>query len=352
MNTQSDSTALTRTIASTATIKLASISSSKLLYTPLEERFERITRLTRRALNVPVAAVTLIDNNKQWFKSVSGWNVTELPSDRSLCQCTVESGDVTVIADARKDPRTSDHPLVRLPPRFGFYAGVPLMDEDGHITGTFCVFDTKPRRFGSADHQTLRDLSAIAQREIYSDQLTSAHSALSSKLGAARREAMMDPLTKLWNRRGAMVLMKSAIEKADLEQSIVAVALLDLDNFKRINDTHGHPVGDEVLRRLGSRLTANVRLDDACCRIGGDEFLLLMNHTDTKTARAVAERVRRGITESPIPTRQGSIRMSISAGFTVRQPAEQISVEALLDRADKALMQSKASGRNRVIGAE
>lgn len=348
MNKESDSTALTRTIASTATIKLASISSSKLLYTPLEERFERVTRLARRALNVPVAAVTLMDDKRQWFKSVSGWNVTELPNERSLCRWTVEGDELTVIPDTRTDPRTRDHALVRSPPRFAFYAGVPLKDESDLVAGTFCVYDTKPRRFSAADRQCLRDLSGIAQREIYSDRLTDAHNTLSSKLGAARREAMMDPLTRLWNRRGAMVLIKNALERADRDRSIVAVALLDLDHFKRINDTFGHQVGDEVLRRLGARLTASVRIHDACCRIGGDEFLLLMFDTSADTARHVAERVRRSITDTPIQTRQGNVRMSISAGFTVRQPDEQIDVETLLDRADKGLMASKGSGRNRV----
>jgi diguanylate cyclase (GGDEF)-like protein len=351
VNTKSDSTALTRTIASTATIKLASMSSSKLLYTPLEERFERITRLARRALSVPVAAITLIDHKKQWFKSVCGWNVTELPSDRSLCSWTVESGDLVVIPNAAEDPRTQDHPLVCSPPRFAFYAGVPLTDDDGDIIGTFCVYDTTARRLTAAERQALRDLAAIAQREFFSDRLSDAHHALSSKLGAARREAMMDPLTRLWNRRGASVLLKSALEKAGRDNSTFAVALLDLDDFKRINDTYGHQIGDEVLRRLASRLVASVRMSDMTCRIGGDEFLLLMSDTDVATATKVTERLRRAITDTPIPTRQGGVPMSISVGFTMHRPEEKASVEELLDRADKNLMESKTSGRNRVVGS-
>lgn len=351
MNTKSDSTALTRTIASTATIKLASMSSCKLLYTPLEERFERITRLARRALSVPVAAITLIDDGKQWFKSVCGWNVTELPNDRSLCRWTLESGDLTVISNAAEDPRTQDHPLVRSPPRFAFYAGVPLTDDDGDVIGTFCVYDTTARRLGAAERQTLRDLAGIAQREFFSDRLSDAHNALSSKLGAARREAMMDPLTRLWNRRGASVLLKSALEKAESDRSTFAVALLDLDNFKRVNDTYGHQIGDEVLRRLASRLIASLRMSDMTCRIGGDEFLLLMSDTDATTAAKVTERLRRAVTETPIPTRQGAVPMSISIGFTIHRPEDACSVEELLERADKGLMESKVSGRNRVVGS-
>jgi two-component system cell cycle response regulator len=188
----------------------------------------------------------------------------------------------------------------------------------------------------------------MAQRELLSDELSSAHAALTSKLGMARREALMDPLTHLWNRRGASVLLKGAFASADQRGTPLALALLDLDNFKRINDTHGHHTGDEVLRRVASRLLSSVRGDDAICRIGGDEFLVLMVDTDAKVASRVAERIRRTITDTAVPTRDGAVPMSVSVGFTVRQPRDTSAVEELLERADQALMESKAAGRNRV----
>jgi two-component system cell cycle response regulator len=192
------------------------------------------------------------------------------------------------------------------------------------------------------------DLAALAQRELLSDRLTSAHSALTSKLGLARREALMDPLTHLWNRRGASVLLKAALGSADQRTAPLALALLDLDNFKRINDTHGHQIGDEVLRRVASRLLSSVRGEDAICRIGGDEFLVIMVDTDVAIATRVAERIRQAVTDQPIPTRDGTMAMSVSVGCTVRQPKDASAVEVLLERADQALRDSKAAGRNRV----
>ena len=128
----------------------------------------------------------------------------------------------------------------------------------------------------------------------------------------------------------------------------MTLALLDLDNFKRINDSYGHQSGDEVLRKIASRLLSAVRGEDAVCRIGGDEFLVLMNDTDATIAGRVAERIRRAITDSPVPTRDGSMPISVSVGFTVRQPKDKSAADALIERADQALMQSKAAGRNRV----
>jgi diguanylate cyclase (GGDEF)-like protein len=341
-------TLLSKTIASTATLKLANIHSLDLLYTPLEERFERITRIARRALHAPVAAISLLNEDKQWFKSAAGWGISELPRSQAICRLTVEGNQIVMINDTVADPRVASLPIVSSAPRFRAYAGHPLIDEHGACVGTFCVLDLRPREFTAVDRQTLMDIAALAQRELLSDRLTNANAALTSKLGVARREALMDPLTHLWNRRGASVLLKAAFESADQRGTPLALALLDLDNFKRINDTRGHQAGDETLRRVASRLLSTVRSEDSICRLGGDEFLVLMTDTDAATASRVAERIRRAITDAPVPTRDGPISVSVSVGCTIRQPRDATPVEALLERADSALMASKAGGRNRV----
>jgi diguanylate cyclase (GGDEF)-like protein len=341
-------TKLTRTFASTATLRIANIHSQDLFYTPLEERFERITRVARRALQVPVAAITLLSDTKQWFKSVAGWGVSELAREQSLCDVTARENRLVAIPDTSQDPRSAQRAIVVSTPRFRAYAGHPLADQHGNVTGTFCVFDLKPRQFAAADLQSITDLAAMAQRELLADQLTDAHSALTAKLSVARREAMMDPLTRLWNRRGASVMLKAAFASADEHGTPLSLALLDLDDFKRINDSYGHQVGDEVLRKVASRLVAAVRGNDAVCRLGGDEFLVLMTDTDPNSAARVAERIRRAVTDTVIPTRDGSITASISVGLKGRHPGDPASIDAVLDMADQALLQSKAGGRNRV----
>jgi diguanylate cyclase (GGDEF)-like protein len=342
---------LSETIASTATIKLAQITESRFFCTPIEERFERLTRLGKRALNAPVAAITFINAHRQWFKSVAGWAVTELPYDQSLCAVTLAQGSLTVIEDTAEDPRTNDNPLVTSNPRFRFYAGYPLRDESNIVVGTYCVMDQKPRKLSQVDREALIDLAALTQRELVSEQLRSVHTALTSKLGVARRESMMDPLTRLWNRRGAMVMVKSAIEEADEAGTTLAMALLDLDNFKHVNDTYGHQTGDEVLRKTASRLIRNVRVRDVVCRVGGDEFLLVLPGVTNDDAREIVERVRAGVTELPVPTREGRIPTSTSIGYALRAPGEQVSVDELMARADRALLAAKGAGRDRAVVA-
>jgi diguanylate cyclase (GGDEF)-like protein len=339
---------LTRTIASTATLKLANLQSVDLFYTPLEERFERITRIARRALRAPVAAISLLNEDKQWFKSAAGWGVSELPRSQAICRITVESNAPLAIADTLADARTASLQIVQGAPKFRAYAGRPLRDEEGDAIGTFCVFDVKPRDFTPADQACIADLAELAQRELLSDQWRNAHAALTTKLGVARREALIDPLTHLWNRRGASVLLKGAFAESDAAATPVTLALLDLDNFKRVNDVYGHHTGDEMLRRVATRLLAAVRGDDAICRMGGDEFLVLMVDTDAKAAGQIAERIRQAVSGTPVPTREGTLPMSVSVGYTVRHPGDATPAETLIERADTALIRSKTGGRNRV----
>ncbi len=128
----------------------------------------------------------------------------------------------------------------------------------------------------------------------------------------------------------------------------VSVALVDLDNFKQINDTYGHQAGDDVLREVANRLVSCLKAQDIVCRYGGDEFLLLLVDADGTQAARIAERARRTISESPIETEQGPVRATISIGCAARAEGDKATAEALIGRADDALMKGKSDGRDRV----
>jgi diguanylate cyclase (GGDEF)-like protein len=339
---------LSRTIASTATLRLSSLHTSDYFYTPIEERFERITRIARHALRVPVAAVTLLRPDKQWFKSVSGWSISELPTDKSMCSWTIEDQALTVVPDTQLDPRFANHPLVAQRPNFRFYAGHPLCDDTGATIGTFCVMDVRPRTLQAGDLQAIRDLAMMSERELIADRLADAQNELVTKLGVARREAMIDALTRLWNRRGAMVFLRNAITRATEAQTELAVGILDLDRFKQINDLHGHQTGDEALRIVARTLMSTLRGSDIVCRYGGDEFIVILQATDARHASVIMNRVREAIQSTPIRTRSGPLSISVSAGCAIRQRDAKSTEEDLIHQADEALRQSKSRGKNRV----
>lgn len=146
--------------------RLLALRELAILDTPREERFDRITRLASAALAVPMALVTLVDQDRQWFKSRQGLKPAETPRDRAFCAHVVHLRTELIIPDALYDDRFADNPLVVSDPRIRFYAGAPLILPNGRCVGTLCVLDTRPRQFGEAELTILRDLRDLALEEI------------------------------------------------------------------------------------------------------------------------------------------------------------------------------------------
>ncbi|MBM3882929.1 MAG: PAS domain S-box protein [Verrucomicrobia bacterium] len=137
-----------------------------LLDTPPEERFDRLTRLLLRIFQVPIAYVALVDVNRQWFKSCYGLDASETSREVSFCGHAILEKEMMIIPDARLDDRFYDNPLVTGPPQIRFYAGHVLRGPRAQKVGTLCLVDSQPRTFSEADRQTLRDLAALAEREL------------------------------------------------------------------------------------------------------------------------------------------------------------------------------------------
>ncbi len=348
MTAQGDITTLSRSLGSTATVRLAGLHEMEAFYTPLEERFERISRLGKRAMGVRVAAVSLIAHEKQWFKSVVGWRINELPMADSLCHQVLQSGEPLVVPDTLKDPRFSSARLVIKGPKFRFYAGHPLKDSGGNIIGTFCVFDVNPKSANDDLMTTLVDLGQLAERELATADLWDAQKQLLAKLSEARRAAMLDTLTRVWNRRGGMQLLDMMLERSRKTYEQFAVCMADVDYFKNVNDDYGHTSGDEVLRKIAAALVGSVRPDDIVARYGGDEFMLILRDCSEDVARIVAERIRSNLQGKHFRTRKGRAAITLSLGIAVSDPSATDSARQIIDRADQALYHRKKLGRDGV----
>ena len=267
---------------------------------------------------------------------------------KSLCAEVLREGKQMIVPDTLEDLYMMSSPLVCNAPKFRFYAGFPMRDSEGKTVGTFCVMDLKPRKPDPDFAATLADLGDMAQRELFSVELSNAQTALVAKLGEARRQAMFDPLTRLWNRRGATDLLNSALKEAQKYDHSVGICLADIDNFKQVNDRFGHQVGDQVLRRVAGSIVASVRPQDIVCRWGGEEFLVIVHDIDEKGCKAIGERICAGMRTLPIQTREGHVPASISIGVAMRNRGDVVTPEQLVALADAALYQSKRGGRDRV----
>jgi two-component system cell cycle response regulator len=180
------------------------------------------------------------------------------------------------------------------------------------------------------------------RRKRYQDRLR-------SNLQESMTLAVTDSLTGLHNRRYFSSHADNAVAEARDGGKPVAVCLLDIDHFKVVNDTHGHGVGDEVLRQFAERVTHSVRGVDLAARYGGEEFVVLLPDTDLGVAVRVAERLRRGVASEPmmVSVDGGKIDVTCSIGVTACVPGE--TAKDMLKRADDALYTAKRQGRNVVV---
>ncbi len=146
--------------------RLASLHALRLLDTPAEERFDRITRLATRIFGVPIAYVSLVDADRQWFKSRQGLPILATGRDISFCGHAILGKDTMVVPDTRLDPRFRDNPQVVGEPHLRFYAGHPLEGPGGHNIGTLCIADREPREFSENERSAFRELATIVEREL------------------------------------------------------------------------------------------------------------------------------------------------------------------------------------------
>jgi two-component system cell cycle response regulator len=164
---------------------------------------------------------------------------------------------------------------------------------------------------------------------------------------ALRLQATHDPLTGLWNRGAILDILSQEMIRSGREGQAVGVAMADLDNFKCINDTYGHQVGDMVLQEAANRMRSIVRPYDLVGRYGGEEFLIILPGCDTPAAVTVAERLRTSIQGEPVILAEGK-RLSItcSLGVASNQEISEVKIDRLIGVADKVLYQAKRAGRN------
>jgi two-component system, cell cycle response regulator len=196
---------------------------------------------------------------------------------------------------------------------------------------------TKP--FDSAE---LKVRLRTGKRILYlQDQLISAREAL-------RDRAMHDQLTRLWNRAAILDILADELNRARRESARLGILMIDLDNFKRVNDTYGHPVGDEVLRKAAQVMRESVRRYDSVGRYGGEEFLVVLPGCDLSNTASHAERLRAAVNKIIVDTTGDPIVPSISVGVSVSEPNTTHDAFDLIHAADDALYRAKRNGRNRV----
>lgn len=312
--------------------RLAALRRYDVLDTSAEAPFDMLTGLVRTVLGVPIAAVSLIDAERQWFKSIAGLSACETSRDISFCSYTIKQRQPLIVPDALLDPRFSANPLVTGDPFIRSYIGIPLETPDGYNLGALCAIDHKPRNFSKSEVGIMTTFAKLVLNEL-----------------ELRQIATSDALTGAMTRRAWIDAAQTEVARCRRYGGDATIILFDVDHFKQVNDAHGHPAGDAVLRGLAHRCIDTLREGDMLGRIGGEEFAVLLPATNARAATDLAERLRRQFADNPVDLPSGSLRVTASFGICGLNPSFD-TVDDWMAAADRYLYEAKAEGRNRCKG--
>jgi len=257
-------------------LRLDALRTACCAYAPREERFDRITRTAKRLLHVPIALISIIEQDEQWFRSVQGLEVAHTPRDISFCSYVVGLNQPFCIPDTLNDPDFSDNPLVTGPPGIRSYLGWPLEIAPGVAVGSLCVIDTLPRTFGKEDFDALRDLAGMAEAELKANADANLQTKLLMRLSALQRQGALDPLTGCWNICGFRELLALGFEDARKHGTDLAVCHLHVNNLQEVADATGYTNLDAVTPLLAQVLRQRLPPQGALARLGPLDFCALI----------------------------------------------------------------------------
>jgi diguanylate cyclase (GGDEF)-like protein len=314
--------------------RLAALRSYEILDTRAEEAFDRLVGLAARLTGTPIAAISLIDADRQWFKARVGLAAEEAPRAQSFCaHAILTPSEPLVVPDATADARFADNPVVTGEPGIRFYAGVPLVNPEGQALGALCVVDHTPRELPAEQLDALVTLAGAVASTLE----------LRRAMRRAHRLALTDALTGLANRPALLDALEHLVTRLAAAGEGFTLLHLDLDGLRRVNDLHGGITGDAALREAASALSAALPEGALAARLGGDEFAALI--PGSRGGAMAAERLRLAVKER-MDARRWPVTASVGA-VTFHVAPEDLA-EAL-SAADEVLARAKVAGRNRAL---
>lgn len=327
--------------AETESQRLAALYRYGVLDTGPEPAFDAITELAACICGTEAALLSLVDQDRLWFKAQLGFDRDSAPRAHAPCAQAIEQADDRpMLVDPAGDPRFAAHPALGAAAGWHLYAGAPLVTPQGWAVGTLCVLDHAPRPLSARQQQALQLLAgqAVAQLELRRAQ------------ALLELQGNTDEVTGVWNRSAFERRLAEEWARWSRHGGSLSLLAIDVDRFKHFNDLHGHARGDAALQQVARALEGTLRAHDVLAHCGAGEFSVLLPATDLGGATAAAERMRQALSH----VAWDSEPLTVSIGVAVNAPAGDVEAAALTERAHRALTRAKAHGRDCVevcIGA-
>ena len=337
-----------RARADEAAERMRALAEYGILDTPSEPAFDAIVELATQICGTGMGAISLLCEDRQWFKAARGVDIRETPIEQAICAKAVRGSGVFVVADAGSHPVFRDSVLVRHDVNLRFYAGIPIHSREGVPIGVLCVFDDKARPEG-LDAAQERALTVLGQQVETQLELRRAIAIQEARIERERRlsrrlehAANHDSLTGLPNRANLIGAFERRMAAAPGYDHAPALVLIDVDNLKTINDGFGHDAGDLVLTELANRLRETLGPDAVAARIGGDEFAVMLRQCASIDHAAETAGTLLHAVNLPFLHAGRNLNCRISLGYAV---ARDDDFATLHRKADQALATAKLAGR-------
>ncbi len=328
--------------------RLEEINSYQILDSSPEQEYDDIALLSAQICNMPMSTVAFIDESRKWHKAKFGLDKDYVPRDFSICSHTICGSEMLIVEDTHQHDVFKHIGIVNNPPFVRFYAGVPLINSNGYALGTLCVVDTKPNSLNDEQVHALQALArqTIALLELRKSLLISQQLQQQVRLHNSKLESLSqtDELTKLYNRRVLDRELSRELKRSQRYGGEFSLLMIDIDNFKKLNDTYGHSVGDVALINIAQLLIRESRDTDFCIRFGGDEFIILMSNTSAQQAENIANRIRTSVDDCA----EHLSFLTLSIGIA-HVDNFNVTERLIIELADKGLYQAKREGRNKAV---
>jgi diguanylate cyclase (GGDEF)-like protein len=312
--------------------RVSTLRGLHLLDTEGSDAFDAVVQVVHTALNAAIVAISLMDEQRQWFLAARGIDLAETPRDVAFCNYPVALDAPLLVHDALEDSRFADNPMVHEGPRVRAYVGYPLHAANGHVIGALCAADPSPGKFTAAHTPMLQSLTKVVE-----DMITG-----HARRMALQRAAEIDELTGLLNRTAFGRTMAGMIHARHEATPGPVLMMFDLHGFKYVNDTYGHLYGDLALEEIGERLRLLAPTGRAA-RWAGNVFAVALAEGPRDGTPALADAILAAMAR-PIRIAEATLHLRATCGVVRHAPGD--TADAMLRRAELALHQSKQrSGR-------
>ncbi|WP_158174524.1 GAF domain-containing protein [Grimontia hollisae] len=303
--------------------RLQSLEHINILDTVNEERFDRLTRLTKQMFATKIAAISFIDTNRQWVKSAIGPLDKEIPRDITFCAHTILEHTPLVVQDTHADSRFSDNPMVNGKPGIRFYAGYPIRHRNGALIGTLSLADDEPRSFDVDEINCMKDIAALVENELVSMQSCT----------------MQDPLTGLLNEDGFEVLSQNSLNMCERLNLPASLAFFDLSGITRINPLPKRE-RDNAMVFFAELLKFGFRGSDVLARLEHGKFAVLMTNTPISNTQDILNRFKKRV-ERDAKEKSLLYTLNYSVGVSWVEPEGEYDISHLVEIARNLARKAK-----------